>query len=202
MKYGIPYKIYYDKFYRDILTFAFCIWVRAERSETRTITYANFDKPKYWVYRRIKWFISTTRLNALRHLHLWPINPVIFRESMSSHLGVSFALICFQRLSIPNLATQRCSWQNNWYTRGWFIPVLSSHSDFRFRISDIGFFRHLTSDFWHLVIPCRHGCRLYLCPFFWIRASAYYDGFRYHHLGTRPQSLRGQALVSLTKIKN
>jgi len=37
---------------------------------------------------------------------------------MSSHLGVSFALICFQRLSIPNLATQQCTWRYNWYTRG------------------------------------------------------------------------------------
>ena len=45
---------------------------------------------------------------------------------MSSHLGVSFALICFQRLSIPNLATQQCPWQDNRYTRGRFIPVLSS----------------------------------------------------------------------------
>lgn len=72
-----------------------------------------------------KWFISIARLSTLLYLHLQPINPVISGESMSSNLGVSFALICFQRLSIPNLATQQCSWQNNWYTRGWFIPVLS-----------------------------------------------------------------------------
>ena len=80
---------------------------------------------KFWVYRRIKWFISTPRLNTLLCLHLEPINPVICGKSKSSHLGVSFALICFQRLSIPDLATQRCSWRNNWYTRGQFIPVLS-----------------------------------------------------------------------------
>jgi len=33
---------------------------------------------------------------------------------MSPNLGIGFALICFQRLSFPNLATQLCSWRNNW----------------------------------------------------------------------------------------
>ena len=42
-----------------------------------------------------------------------------------SHLEVGFTLRCFQRLSLPDLATQLCSWQNNWYTRGQSIPVLS-----------------------------------------------------------------------------
>jgi len=41
------------------------------------------------------------------------------------NLGRGFALICFQRLSRPNLATQQCSWRNNWYTRGLFIRILS-----------------------------------------------------------------------------
>ena len=38
---------------------------------------------------------------------------------------VGFPLRCIQRLSRPHLATQRCFWRNNWYTRGMFIPVLS-----------------------------------------------------------------------------
>ena len=80
---------------------------------------------KLWVYRRIKWLISTSRLNPLLDLHLRPINPVICGESTNSHLGVSFALICFQRLSIPDLATRQCPWQDNRYTRGQFVPVLS-----------------------------------------------------------------------------
>lgn len=42
-----------------------------------------------------------------------------------SHLGEGFALICIQRLSRPNFATQRCSWWNNWITRGSSISVLS-----------------------------------------------------------------------------
>ena len=42
-----------------------------------------------------------------------------------SHLEGGFTLRCFQRLSLPDLATQPCSWQNNWCTRGQSIPVLS-----------------------------------------------------------------------------
>nr|AOE06574.1 hypothetical protein [uncultured bacterium]AOE07915.1 hypothetical protein [uncultured bacterium] len=42
-----------------------------------------------------------------------------------SHLVVGFALICFQRLSLPDIATQQCSWRNNWYTSGQSNPVLS-----------------------------------------------------------------------------
>ena len=42
-----------------------------------------------------------------------------------SHLGVGFALRCFQRLSFPCLATQLCRWHDNWCTSGRSIPVLS-----------------------------------------------------------------------------
>ena len=42
-----------------------------------------------------------------------------------SSIQVGFPLRCFQRLSCPYIATQRCSWRNNWYTSGTFIPVLS-----------------------------------------------------------------------------
>jgi hypothetical protein len=41
------------------------------------------------------------------------------------YLEGGFALRCFQRLSLPDLATQLCSWRNNWDTSGQFIPVLS-----------------------------------------------------------------------------
>ena len=27
-----------------------------------------------------KWIISTSKLNALRHLHIWPINLVVFQD--------------------------------------------------------------------------------------------------------------------------
>jgi len=42
-----------------------------------------------------------------------------------SYLEGGFPLRCFQRLSLPNLAIQRCSWRNNWNTMGSSIPVLS-----------------------------------------------------------------------------
>ena len=69
--------------------------------------------------------ISTSRLHSLRNFHLKPINLVVSEGSKSSHLGGGFALRCFQRLSFPNIATQRCRGRDNWYTRGWFIPILS-----------------------------------------------------------------------------
>ena len=74
--------------------------------------------------------ISTTQLNILLHLHLWPINVVVYNESYYQMIGRTnlrsgFALICFQRLSFPNIATQRCFWWNNWYTRGSSTSVLS-----------------------------------------------------------------------------
>ena len=41
------------------------------------------------------------------------------------YLAVCFTLICFQRLSLPSVATQRCPWRNNWYTIGLSNSVLS-----------------------------------------------------------------------------
>src|SRR6266852_873950 len=75
--------------------------------------------------------ISTARLNALRRLHLRPINLVIFQGPSEglrpgrSHLEAGFALRCLQRLSLPDIATERCSWRNSSHTRGPSTPVLS-----------------------------------------------------------------------------
>jgi glutamine amidotransferase PdxT len=41
------------------------------------------------------------------------------------HLKGGFALRCFQRLSRPDIITQRYRWHDNWYTSGLSIPVLS-----------------------------------------------------------------------------
>ncbi len=46
-------------------------------------------------------------------------------SSRRPHLGVGFALRCFQRLSLPDTATQPCPWRDNWYTGGRSTPVLS-----------------------------------------------------------------------------
>ena len=75
--------------------------------------------------------ISTAKLNALQRLHLRPINLVIFQGPSEglrpgrSHLEAGFALRCLQRLSLPDIATQRCSWRNSWHTSGPSTPVLS-----------------------------------------------------------------------------
>ena len=64
-------------------------------------------------------------------LYLRPINLVVSKEPLGnlryvkSNLGGGFPLRCFQRLSLPNLATQLCPWRDNWCTRGSFTPVLS-----------------------------------------------------------------------------
>ena len=70
--------------------------------------------------------ISTTRLNVLPRLHLWPIN-LVFSEGPSGipGFGVSFPLRCFQRLSVPDLATRQCRWRDNRHTRGPSTLVLS-----------------------------------------------------------------------------
>ena len=70
--------------------------------------------------------ISISQLNMLPHLHLWPINVIVYDvPQWRSYLRGSFTLRCLQRLSRPHVATQPCPWQNNWYTRGASIPVLS-----------------------------------------------------------------------------
>ena len=70
--------------------------------------------------------ISTGQLNALLRLHLLPINQVVFLDSSGrAHLEGGFPLRCFQRLSLPHIATLQCCWRNNRSTRGVSIPVLS-----------------------------------------------------------------------------
>ena len=96
------------------------------KANTLKTTYHLIFHHLYWSSPRP---ISIDKLNTLLHLHLRPINQVVFLGSYpyggKSYLEVGFALRCFQRLSIPYIATQPCPWQNNWYTRGTSIPVLS-----------------------------------------------------------------------------
>ena len=70
--------------------------------------------------------ISTSQLNALPRLHIWPINVVVFHGSQgSTRFEVGFPLRCLQRLSRPYIATLHCGWRHNSSTRGTSIPVLS-----------------------------------------------------------------------------
>ena len=108
------------------------------------ILYAIVTGKIVWVYIRtemstgiikidqVSRLISITRLSTLLHLHLWPIKPVFYWKSSvppkrkgKSYLGMGFALICFQRLSLPNVATLQCRWCDNRYTRGSSTSVLS-----------------------------------------------------------------------------
>ena len=75
--------------------------------------------------------VSTGQLSASRRLHFRPINPVIWLGALPTlgggrpYLEAGFPLRCFQRLSLPDVANQPCSWRNNWHTRGLSVPVLS-----------------------------------------------------------------------------
>ena len=75
--------------------------------------------------------ISTARLHVLPRFHLPPINVLVShgpseaRRPGSAHLEGGFPLRCFQRLSLPDVATRQCPWRNNRYTRGQSVPVLS-----------------------------------------------------------------------------
>jgi hypothetical protein len=75
--------------------------------------------------------ISTSLLQALPLFQIWPINLVVSQGSYSlkgdgrAHLEAGFPLRCLQRLSDPHVANLLCPWQDNRYTRGAFIPVLS-----------------------------------------------------------------------------
>ena len=69
--------------------------------------------------------------NALLRFHLRPIDvvfshgPPAGKPAWNVHLGAGFALRCFQRLSVPHIATQQCTWRHNWHTSGASVPVLS-----------------------------------------------------------------------------
>ena len=98
-------------------TQAFCFFVFVSRC----------SHPYDWcVAKCVYWCISTGRLHTLLCFQVRPINPVVFWEpQMKPHLKTGFPLRCFQRLSLPYVANQRCSWRNNWHTRGTSVPVLS-----------------------------------------------------------------------------
>ena len=108
---------------RQSSKFVVVVLVRTSRTTQWTRT------PSYGVLSSHR-LISTGQLHALLRFHIRPINPVVWLGAShprvwKSHLEAGFPLRCFQRLSIPNVANQRCSWRNNWHTRGSSNPVLS-----------------------------------------------------------------------------
>ena len=70
--------------------------------------------------------ISTGQLRVLPHVHTRPIDVVVFHGSSGRpRFEAGFPLRCFQRLSLPYIATRLCRWRDNRSTRGTSIPVLS-----------------------------------------------------------------------------
>src|SRR5688572_3581771 len=71
--------------------------------------------------------VSSTRCRASTSgLSTWWSSTGLTRSPGGKpHLRASFALRCFQRLSLPNVANQPCRWRDNWHTRGSSAPVLS-----------------------------------------------------------------------------
>ena len=74
--------------------------------------------------------ISTGQLHTSRYFHLQPINEVVDLgpsglASGRTYLKAGFPLRCFQRLSLPHIATLLCRWHDNRSTSGVSIPVLS-----------------------------------------------------------------------------
>ena len=82
-------------------------------------------------YGQASRLISIGKLNVSPRLHTRPIDLVIFQEPLEalrpgrSHLVEGFTLRCLQRFSLPDVATRRCRWRDNRYTRGPSNPVLS-----------------------------------------------------------------------------
>ncbi len=70
--------------------------------------------------------ISTGQLRGLPRFHLRPIDVMVSHGSQARPgFEEGFPLRCLQRLSRPHLATRRCGWRHNRYTRGASLPVLS-----------------------------------------------------------------------------
>ena len=70
--------------------------------------------------------ISKAQLNRSLCVHLPPINVLVSNvPQWISYLVVGFALRCIQRLSLPDLDTRQCPWQNSRQTSGLSNTVLS-----------------------------------------------------------------------------
>ena len=107
----------------DVVMFAFDLLPRQRFYESGLSHFLNLAvSGSNQAYRAI----STSQLNALPHLHLWPIDVVVFHGSQGRPcFEGGFPLRCLQRLSCPFIATQHYHWHDNWSTSGTFTPVLS-----------------------------------------------------------------------------
>ena len=106
---------------------------RMSKSDAR-IAFRNGDCIRtngYWFCIRGRSFkldraIRTGQLHALLRFHTRPIDVVVFHGSQARpNLEAGFPLRCFQRLSVPDIATRLRGWRHDRSTRGQSIPVLS-----------------------------------------------------------------------------
>ena len=112
----IHWHLYTGRAFRKLLSRALC--------QTARVNFTNLWKRR--IVKQVGRIISTAKLNMLPWLHQQPINVVVFHDpSGKLNLGNSLALRCFQRLSVPSLATRLCRWRDNRSTRGSSNSVLS-----------------------------------------------------------------------------
>ena len=88
-------------------------------------------EPKTSDFCLLPWIKPVERLVRLSFRHRCPSTCLLSTWwSATALIGRTrfeggFPLRCFQRLSRPHLATRRCRWRDNRYTRGASVPVLS-----------------------------------------------------------------------------
>ena len=98
--------------------------------------------------------ISTGQLRGLPRFHLRPIDVVVFHGSWARPgFEEGFPLRCVQRLSRPHLATRRCGWRHNRYTRGASLPVLSYWGE---RLASLEHPRQIGTELSHDVLNPAH----------------------------------------------
>ena len=95
--------------------------LRARTLKTEQPLSSTSAKPSVYQYH------SAQHVTMLAPMTYLPprLGGTLLPKNGKSHLGGGFTLRCLQRLSLPDLATQLCSWRNNWCTSGRSIPVLS-----------------------------------------------------------------------------
>src|SRR5213078_2672235 len=98
--------------------------------------------------------ISTGQLRGLPRFHLRPIDVMVSHGSRARPgFEEGFPLRCLQRLSRPHLATRRCGWRHNRYTRGASLPVLSYWGE---RLASLEHPRQIGTELSHDVLNPAH----------------------------------------------
>jgi hypothetical protein len=107
------------------------------RHDPKTVSYKRDCCSRRFGDRRERKYGQASRLISIGQLNVLPrfhTRPIAWSSSRSlqgscdpgrSHLVEGFTLRCLQRFSLPDVATRRCRWRDNRYTRGPSNPVLS-----------------------------------------------------------------------------